>query len=306
MGSNKKFIKGFNGKDIFLRTWNEVKNPKGVIQIIHGMIEHSGRYEDFARFLNANGYIVYADDHRGHGETALKHSEYGYLGENGFNHIVEDEFIITKLIKATYPNLPVYILGHSFGSFISQKYITKYSLHIDGVILSGSSKREGIDLKAGFILLNIQKVLFNRKKEAKLINKLTFLNYTKKIAAPKTSSDWLTADEAIVDKYIKDSHCQFVPTIDFYCTFFHNLLNLYKADNLKTLRKDLPIFIISGDKDPVGNYGKGTSNLHSFYNELGMQNVTLKLYENGRHEILNEINRKDVYNDIYNFLCLKS
>lgn len=305
MISNKQFIKGFNGKEIFLRTWSKVEKPKGVVQIIHGMIEHSGRYHDFAKFLNSNGYIVYADDHRGHGETALKHSEYGYLGEDGFNHIVEDEFIITNLIKSTYPNLPIYILGHSFGSFISQKYISKYSGHIQGLILSGSSKREGIDLKAGSLLLKIQKKLFNRKKEAKLINKLTFLNYTKKVDSPKTSSDWLTADDTIVDDYIKDPHCQFIPTIDFYCSFFHNLLNLYNIDNLKTLRKDLPIFIISGDKDPVGNYGKGTSNLFSFYKELEMENVELKLYKNGRHEILNEINRKDVYNDINKFLCLK-
>lgn len=302
MGEKQRVISGYKGKGIFLRVWNEVQAPKAVIQIIHGMVEHSGRYDEFAKYLNKNGYIVYADDHRGHGETASQYDEYGYLGENGFNAIVEDERIITSIIKKENPNIPVYILGHSFGSFISQHYITKYSDYIDGIIFSGSCKREGIDLKLGCIILKLQKLLFNEKKEAKLINKVAFLGFNKKFENCKTKSDWLSRDTAIVNKYIDDKHCSFIPTINFYSNFFKSLISLYDKEALKNIRKDLRILIISGDKDPVGNYGKGVENLYNLYNSLEIKDVKLKLYKEGRHEMLNELNRTEVYEYILNYL----
>lgn len=302
MKEKQRVIKGYKGKEIFLRIWDDVQAPKAVVQIIHGMVEHSGRYSEFARYLNSKGYIVYADDHRGHGETARQNDEYGYLGEDGFNAIVEDEFIITTLIKNENPNIPIFILGHSFGSFISQSYITKYSKDINGIIFSGSSMRDGIDLKLGVILLNFQKKLFSEKKEARLINKVAFLGFNKKYEDCKTKSDWLSRDSNIVNKYINDKHCVFIPTINFYYNFFRSLTFLYNQKSLDNIRKDLNILIISGDKDPVGNYGKGVKKLYEMYKKLGIRNVNLKLYENGRHEMLNEINKDEVYEHIFNYL----
>ncbi len=294
----ERVISGYNGKELFLRTWEDVENPKGIVQIIHGMVDHSGRYDHFAKYLNSKGYVVYADDHRGHGETGKKYNEYGYLGEDGFNSVVEDEFIITKIAKSEYGNIPTYIFAHSFGSFIGQEYITRYSDHIDGIFLSGSAKRDGFEIKLGYFVSNIQKKLFNPKKVGKFIDRFSFGGFNKRIKNPKTKFDWLTRNETVVNEYINDEHCKFISSIDFYNNLFIGLKNLYKEEKLKSIRKKLKIIILAGDKDPVGNYGESVKRLYNQYVDLGIKNIHFKLFKDGRHEIINEINRDEVYDYI--------
>lgn len=287
---------------IFLRIWDEVENPKAIVQIFHGMAEHSERYDDFAKYLNSKGFIVYADDHRGHGLSVKEGSVQGYIGEDGFNRIVEDEKEISNLIRKSYKELPLYIFAHSFGSFIGQEYITKYSKEIDGIILSGSSKQDGIDLKMGKVLASIQKLLFNETAKAKLIDKLSFGAYNSKVQNRKTNCDWLSRDEKEVNKYLEDEKCGFISPINFYNHMFNGLSKLYKLEKLNKIDKNLSILVISGDEDPVGKYGKGVRRLHQQYVDLGLKNSAIKLYEGGRHELLNETNKHEVYDFIYNWL----
>jgi alpha-beta hydrolase superfamily lysophospholipase len=295
-------IEGIDNKKIFIRVWDDISNIKGAIQIIHGMAEHSGRYDEFARFLNVNGYIVYADDHRGHGKTEKTKEELGYLGEDGFNKIVEDENIITNFIKNQYKDIPVHIFAHSFGSFIGQEYITRYSKNINGIILSGSAMQIGLDVKLGAVLTKFQRSFIDEKRQAKIIDRLSFGSFNKKVANPINKFAWLSRDESEVDKYIKDEYCGFISSINFYYTLFNGLNGLYKIDKLKNINKELPILVLSGDMDPVGKYGRSVKKLYNQYKNLGIEKVSIKLYEGARHELLNETNRDEVYEYIVKWI----
>lgn len=290
------------GFKVFLRIWDEVENPKAVVQIFHGMAEHSERYDHFAKFLNSKGFIVYADDHRGHGHSLKEGTVRGYVGEDGFNNIVEDEKEISNLIRKNHKGLPLYIFAHSFGSFIAQEYITRYSNEIDGVILSGSCKQDGIDIKLGKIVATMQNSLFKPTSEGKLIDKLSFGAFNSKVKNSKTNSDWISRDEKEVRKYLDDEMCAFISPINFYHNLFNGLSNLYHKEKLNKINKDLSILVISGDEDPVGKYGKGVMRLYEQYVDLGIKNSSVKLYEGGRHELLNETNKHEVYDFVHNWL----
>lgn len=299
--SRQMFIKGKDGQEIFLRIWDNVTKPKGVVQIFHGMAEHSGRYENFTNFLNNKGIIVFADDHRGHGETAIKNGQLGYLGKDGFNNIVEDEYIITNYIKELYKDVPVYIFAHSFGSFIGQEYIIRYSSEVNGIILSGSAKNDGADVKTGIFVSTIQSKFISDRKAAKFIDNFAFGGFNKNIDNPKTKVAWLTRDEEEQKKYINDKFCTFVPTIDFYRNLFLGLHELYKIDRLKNINKKLPILILSGEKDPVGKNGESVKRLYEQYKNLEIEDVNIKLFEDCRHELLNEINKEEIMEFIYKY-----
>lgn len=298
----ESFFKGKDDAEICLRVWDNVAEPKGVVQIFHGMAEHSKRYNDFANYLNKRAFIVYANDHRGHGNTLKETDIPGYLGENGFYNIVEDEKMITDFIKKEYIGLPLFIIAHSFGSFIGQEYIIKYSNEIDGIILSGSAKQDGFDVKAAYVLTSIQNIFFDNKKEARFIDKLSFGSYGNRIKDKRTPLDWLSRDEEIVNKYINDKLCGYVAPIDFYYNLFKGFNKLYKPDRLKNISKSLPILIASGDMDPVGKYGRSVKRLYEQYNDLNISDVTLKLFKDCRHEILNETNKEEVYDYLYNWI----
>ena len=298
----KSFIISFDGTKLLLRIWDDVKEPMGIVQIFHGMAEHSGRYNSFASFLNENGFIVYASDHRGHGYSLHDNNVYGYIGEDGFNNIVKDQRIISDMIGQRYGSLPLYIFAHSFGSFIGQEYIIGYSNDIDGIILSGSAKQSGLDVRAGSLIASIQNKLLDNTLPAKLIDRLSFGSYNRQVKDRKTEFDWLSKDAKEVDKYMKDELCGFISPINFYYHLFRAFKSLYKKNRLKDIAKDLPILIISGDKDPVGKYGKSTRSLYSQYEKLNLADIELKLYEDARHELLNEINRQAVYDYILQWL----
>jgi alpha-beta hydrolase superfamily lysophospholipase len=262
------FIKAADSKNIYVYCWDKVINPKGVIQIFHGMAEHAARYKDFANFLNNNGFIVYANDHRGHGQTVSTEDDLGYIGKDGFNIIVEDEYQIKKFIKQKYSKLPIIVLGHSFGSFIAQEYIIKYGNEINGVILSGSAARIGADVFAGRILSSIGKHILGEKKKARIINYFAFRGYNKGIKNPSSKNQWLSTDEDEVKRYDEDPFCGYVCTTGFYYYFFKGITKLYKTERLSKIPQKLPIFIISGAKDPVGNYGIWVKRLHDIYKNI--------------------------------------
>lgn len=295
-------IQGKDGKEIFVHYWDKVQNPRGVVQIFHGMAEHGGRYGRFAEFLNENGFIVYADDHRGHGKTAGSVEELGYLGEDGFNRVVEDEHLLTHRIKANHPGLPVIVFAHSFGSFVGQEYITRYGSELNGVILSGSACKSGPDVTAGRTVAAIEMKLYGGRKKSRLMNSLAFSRFNSRIANPKQPFAWLSRDEEEVNKYVEDPFCGTVFTANFFYFFFRGLSHLYRKDKIMRIPKKLPVFICAGDGDPVGDYGKSVKKLYGMYKGIGMEDVELKLYPGARHEILNEVNRDEVFSHILNWI----
>ena len=273
-----------------------------MVQILHGMAEHGARYADFASFLNKNGFIVYANDHRGHGKTAESQDEIGIIRKDGFELIISDAYILFQIIKNKHQNLPVFILGHSFGSFLAQSFISRYGSEIDGVILSGSAKQDSPDIAFGRVAASMQRIIFGENKKSFLIDKLGFGSYNKRIPGAKSKFAWLSCDDSEVEKYENDPLCGNVFSIGFYYYFFNALKGLYDSDKLSGIPEALPIFIVSGNEDPVGKYGKKVLELYDFYKKLGLLNVQIKLYPGKRHEILNETGRQEVYDDILSWL----
>ena len=278
--------------------WNDVKNPKGVVQISHGMAEHARRYDAFAKFLNANGYVVFADDHRAHGMTSTKQSKkgiYGYHKGDIYNDTVRDEIAITAHLKERF-GVPVVYLGHSYGSMLGQRYIEMKNESC-GAILCGSANMKGALLGVGCAVANVQYKLLGGEKAGKLLNALSFGSYNAKFKSDKTDYAWLSRDKEQVKKYILDEQCGGVMSIAFFKFFFNGLKDSYKKENLAGIDKNKPIAIFSGALDPVGGAGKLVDKLYKQYADLGVKDVSLKLYADARHEILNEVNNAEVYAD---------
>lgn len=285
-------ITGYNNLSIFTRVYDNVKNPKAVIQIIHGMHEHSLRYDRFARMLNNNGFIVIAPDSRGHGYTAKTKEELGYGEKDIFVECVEDHSKVSEYIKEKY-NLPLYIFAHSWGSMIAQRLIQVNHI-AEKVILCGTNIGSDPSFHLGKLVTNIQSWFINDKKPANFITKINNNLYQKKFVR----GNWLTRDEEIFDKYIADPLCTAPFPISFYKSLFNNMTKVNRK--IKNIRKDIKLFLIAGDKDPVGNYSKNVLKLAKLFKKHKL-NTTTKIYENARHELVNEINKNEVDQDIVNF-----
>ncbi len=297
----------FKGKEdlnihVYKYTSESVK-PKAVIQIAHGMSETAIRYKEFAQKLTENGYVVYINDHRGHGITAKTMDNVGYLAEKeGFTCLVEDMNILTNIIKEENPDLPIYLFGHSMGSFASQRYIMEYGNNLAGLILSGSNGKHGKILKVAELISKFEIKKHGRRHRSKKLDNLIFGGNNKGFKPSKTDFDWLSRDEKEVQQYIDDPFCGVLFTCGFFYDFIKGLQEVEDKDNLNKVPLDLPIYIMSGDKDPVGKNGKGVLRLKDRYVNLGVKKVSWKLYEGGRHEMLNEINKEEVINDIISWL----
>lgn len=288
------FIKSFDHNNICLNIYDDVKDPVGVVQIIHGMQEHQGRYKDFAKFLNKNKYIVYLSDLRGHGKTRITSMPWGYSENDISQEILKDQELITNLIRKNHPNLKLTVLGHSYGSFITQTYLMN-TKKINKFILTGSTYTKASIYNLARSLTNAAIKIFGRDADAKFVEKLSLKSYEKGFK----NGNWLTRDETIWKEYLKDKFCG----NSFRLNFYESLFNLFKNNysNMNNINKNLPILILSGGDDPVGDKGKDVKKLFNFYKKNNL-NVSFKLYEGARHEILNEINKEEVYNDILNFL----
>lgn len=294
-----------DGTEIFAYKWmpDEIAKVKGIFQIAHGMAETGARYERFAQKLTAKGYVVYIHDHRGHGKTAKTVDKLGILAvTEGFNWLVEDLHQLSKIITKAYPKLPLFLLGHSMGSFVTQRYIMLYGKELKGAILSGSNGKQGILLSLAQYLAKAEVKKQGRNAKSERLTKLTFGSYNKGFKPNRTEFDWLSRDEAEVDKYIKDPFCGTVFTAGFFEDFLNGLKEIEIKRNIALVPKDLPIYIFSGEKDPVGKNGRGIIKLFKAYQEMGLQDVTYKLYKDGRHEMLNETNREEVIRDVIAWL----
>lgn len=282
-----------DGKKIKVYIWDEVKTPKAVVKIAHGMVEHSARYDDFAKFLNGKGYIVVMNDHRGHGLTAERDS-LGYEEGDMFTNNVLDQLTLLDYCREKY-NLPLFMAGHSYGSFVTQAVIEQHP-DVKGFILFGSNYIKGISYTAcGAVARNMCRHKGGRFPAQTIVN-LSFKQYEKKIPGKNA---WLNRDEAEVKKYNEDEFCRFVCSANFYRTFMAGIKKLYKKEYFRQIDVEKPVLIVAGDNDPVGEYGKGIRKLNKFYTDkVGVKDVTVKLYEGARHEILNETCKAEVYEDV--------
>lgn len=291
-------FKSFDGTMLQCYVWDDVRNPKGVVQISHGMAEHARRYDDFAKYLNKNGFVVFADDHRAHGMTSTKQSAKGIAGYHKgdiFNDTVEDQVAITKYLKNKF-NRPVIYLGHSYGSMMGQRYI-EIDTERAGAILCGSAMMKGGVLSAGCAVSNMQYKLLGGEKKANLLDKMSFGSYNGPFKKERMNFAWLSRDKEQVKKYNLDEQCGYVMSIAFFKYFLNGLKASYTAENLAKIDVAKPIAIFSGEKDPVGGSGKLVQKLYDQYKALGVKNLTMKIYPDARHEILNETNNQEVYAD---------
>lgn len=298
------YFKGEEDLDIHVYKWShEYIEPKAVVQIAHGMSETAIRYEEFAKNLTEQGYLVYINDHRGHGKTAKEIDNLGYLAQkDGFTCLVKDMNTLTNIIKEENEGLPVFLFGHSMGSFASQRYIMEYGDNLSGLILSGSNGKHGLKLKVVELIASMEIKKHGRKYRSKRLDSLIFGGHNRNFKPAKTEFDWLSRDKKEVQKYIDDPFCGVLFTCGFFYDFIKGLQEIENKDNLLKVPNNLPIYIMSGDKDPVGENGKGVLRLRDRYDSLGVRDLSYKLYKGGRHEMLNEINKDEVINDIIYWL----
>ena len=274
---------------------------KGIIQISHGMCEYIERYEHFAEFLTDNGWILCGNDHLGHGKSVERDEDLGYFSEErGWVHCVNDLYYLNSLVQQKYINLPCILFGHSMGSFMARAYITRYGKSIDGAIISGTSAGFPHSLGAQLSVFDIAKKKDGERHRSAKIDNMIFGKYNNRITGNKTIYDWISSDEAVVKKYEADKLCNFIFTINGVENLVKVLGHVSDSKWYSSIRKDLPIYLVSGKDDPVGAFGDG---VYKVFGKLSSKNcnVRIKLYSGMRHEILNEIKKEEVYSDILAF-----
>lgn len=292
------------GGQIHACRWTPEGEPKAVFQIIHGIAEHVERYEDFAAFLSRQGFLVVAEDHMGHG-TSIQEGETGFF-RGGWFGAVEDSYRLMQDTMAANPGLPYVLFGHSMGSFMAR---TLLCLHPDSgiaaAIICGTGWQSAFALPALIKVVEGVCAQAGEKTPSPALEKLMFGAYNKRVEHPRTKCDWLTRDAAIVDAYMADPLCGFPPSAGLVRDLLTGLRYIETPENLDNMKKDLPVFFVAGGDDPVGAYGKGVRKTASNFQAAGMTDVSVHIYPLGRHEILNEINKDEVYNHIARWLRKK-
>ena len=284
-------------KKISVCIWDDVSSPKGVLQIAHGMVEHIARYDDFAKFMNANGFIVAGDDHRAHGHTDPTTHGHTVGSYNIFADTVKDEIGITQMLKEKY-SLPVVLMGHSYGSFVSQAVVNEGAEGLNGVILMGSALQKGLNVLFGNFIGSRRRRKGLGAEPGTTFIKKTFDKYNK-MFKEEGNNAWLSRDKEQVAKYNADQMCDFKCSNSFYLSLFQGLKKIASNKNEKA-DKNLKMFIVSGGADPVGGSGKLVTKLYENYKSQGF-NPMIKLYDGARHELINETNKDEVYKDVLDF-----
>ena len=280
--------------------------PRAIVQIIHGIAEYIDRYDEFMSFLADNGIIAVGTDHLGHGKSIESEEQTGFFAyDNGWDYVVRDEEVLRLAMHETYPELPIIVFGHSMGSFMTRTLLIRYPDAFNAAIISGTDNQGAALVNGGLFMGNLVTGLKGAHHYSKFLNNLAFGSYNKIYDNPKTEYDWLSRDEANVQKYIDDPLCGFIPSCSLFRDMMTGVKFITNKKNLTAMNKDMPVYFMSGDMDPVGECGKGVQKAYNNFLEAGMKDVSIKLYPGGRHEMLNEINKDEVYTDILAWLGSK-
>lgn len=288
---------------IFARVFepSEIHNVRAVLQIAHGIAEHGLRYVELCRCFAQKGYAVCIHDHAGHGRSVMDSASYGYFGEGGYHRLVEDMHRMRGLIQSDYPNVPYAMLGHSMGSLLTRAYLAVHGEGVDAAVLCGTSAGYSrAVMRAGKAMAAAVVQKEGPKAVSKLLHTVIFAGYNRKFEPVQTENDWLCRDESVVRQYQEDPLCGFLFTASGYQELMNLLSDVNHASWYERM-PNIPILLSAGDMDPVGNYGKGVRKVADKLRRTG-HDVTLKLYPNARHEVLNEINKREVIGDIEEFL----
>ena len=292
-----------NLTQIHVCVWKPEGKPKAVLQIIHGMKEYIGRYENFAEFLNEKGILVVGNDHLGHGRSVADESCYGFFSNRrGPDDVLSDIQTVREKTEAREPDVPYFMLGHSMGSALLRCYLTEKSRGLKGAIIMGSFTAPPAAVKVAKALCRTTAKFRGRKHISKLVDSLAAGGYNKEFKHPETAVDWLSRDNKNNTAYENDPYCQHEFTVNAYYGMFEALARAEKTQNMDRINKDLPLLIVSGAEDPVGHHGKDIPKIARWYRGIGIKRVKEKLYAGDRHEILNELDKDKVYNDLYNWL----
>lgn len=287
------YVNGYNNLQLFCTEYASINHPKAVVLVIHGMQEHSGRYQEFASVLNSAGYIVVTSDSRGHGKTITNKSQYGFGQKDIYAETIQDQLNIIEYIKATYPTLPIYLFGHSYGSMLGQKLI-QVSKDLQKSILCGTTYGNNLSYASGKVVAGILKLFGQDNKPASAIETLGIKAWGKKFEY----GNWLSRDNSVFEKYNADPLCGGSFPVCFYRSLFKHMTKVNKG--IKNINKNNKILLIVGSQDPVSSNAKLVAKLHKTYLKHGL-NSNLIIYPNARHELINETNKQQVYNDIINF-----
>ncbi len=278
--------------------WTPEGEPRAILQIVHGIAEFVERYDAFANFLTAQGFLVVAEDHMGHGQSINGGGVQGYF-HGGWFAAVEDTMTLMGMTRRDYPGIPYILFGHSMGSFMARTILCKYpDSGIHAAVICGTGWQPAFALPAlGKVMDAVCKKTGETNPNEKLQN-MVFGSYNNKVEHPRTAYDWLTRDAKIVDAYIAHPLCGFTASCGLLRDMMQGICFIEQPMNLAAMRKDLPVFFIAGGDDPVGSYGKGIHQAVKAFRKAGMKDVSSRIYPLGRHEILNEINKEDVYRDV--------
>ena len=307
---NEKYFETYDGTKLYLYCWSPLKEPKAVLHIVHGMAEHAFRYRCLASKLTEAGIEVWAADQRGHGRTAdltvNLPDRGGLLGHtadgNGFTRVTADIRAINEEIRKTR-KVPLFLLGHSWGSFIVQNYI-EYSddILINGCILSGSKGPGDFMVKAGVPIMTMIAAIKGQRKGSRIAKGLADGSYAKSFKPNRTPFDWLSRDTDEVDKYASDPLCGFMCSSGFYRDLAKLLYNVHRVDAMARINRSLPVYVFAGSADPVGDMGKSPTALVNVYRNLGINDCEFVLYPGARHEALNETNREEVIDNLLSWI----
>ena len=288
-----------DGKSLLARRWLPEGRPRAVVQIAHGLSEHSARYARLAAALNAAGYAVYAEDHRGHGPKAAPADLGHFADERGWGKVVGDLWTMNRLIAKEQPGVPIIFLGHSLGSFLGQDFVSRHSDSLAGAAFSGSSGKPPAIATLGQVIARAERLRLGKRGKSGLLGQMWFGAYNKRFEPARTAFDWLSRDEKEVDLYVADPYCGFPFTNQLAIDVLDALPGLLQPERLARIRKDLPIYVFSGERDPVGANIKG---LIDDLKGAGFTRLTTRIYPDARHETLNETNRDEVTRDLIAWL----
>lgn len=283
--------------------WEPETAPRAILQISHGMVEYVERYEGLAEFLNEHGILVAGNDHLGHGKSYTEEWQKGYFAkEKGDICALQDLHRMTLLLQKKYPDIPHFLFGHSMGSFFARRYLCMYPNEIDGAIICGTGWKPSFILKGGLMVVKQLSLLRGDKYRSAFVTKLAFGSINKAFEPVKTSKDWLSRNEREVQKYIDDPKCGFLFTLNGYRVLFRSMLLAQDKNLLQNMDEDLPVLFISGEMDAVGDFGKGVKKAVNAFHQSGMEDVECILYPDCRHELVNELNKEEVFRDVLEWL----